>query len=166
NLIWYGKFNPSQRAIISDFITSLSSPTTTTAQPSVATWWKSTQKYYNLINKSPNLGTLTLGTQILNDNYTLGKSLTTNDIVKLALASKGGQKDAINVVLTADDVAVEGFCSSKCGTHGSSVDANKSHELVYVWVGNSETQCPGQCAWPYHQPIYGPQNPPLVAPNN
>ncbi len=166
NLIWYGKFNPSQRAIISDFITSLSSPTTTTAQPSVATWWKSTQKYYNLINKSPNLATLTLGTQILNDNYTLGKSLTTNDIVKLALASKGAQKDAINVVLTADDVAVEGFCSSKCGTHGSSVDANKSHELVYVWVGNSETQCPGQCAWPYHQPIYGPQNPPLVAPNN
>ncbi|MCD9559528.1 hypothetical protein HAX54_017528 [Datura stramonium] len=29
-----------------------------------------------------------------------------------------------------------------------------------------ETQCPGQCAWPFHQPIYGPQGPALVAPNN
>lgn len=161
NLIWYGKFNPSQRAIVSDFITSLSSPTITTVHPSVATWWKATQKYYNLVNKSPNYSlTLTLGTQMLNDNHTLGKSLTTNDIVKLA--SKGAQKHAINVVLTAADVAVEGFCSSKCGTHG----ASKSNEFVYVWVGNSETQCPGQCAWPFHQPIYGPQNPPLVAPNN
>jgi hypothetical protein len=28
-----------------------------------------------------------------------------------------------------------------------------------------ETQCPGQCSWPFHQPIYGPQTPPLVAPN-
>nr|CAD1826336.1 unnamed protein product [Ananas comosus var. bracteatus] len=24
---------------------------------------------------------------------------------------------------------------------------------------------PGQCAWPFHRPIYGPQTPPLVAPN-
>ena len=37
--------------------------------------------------------------------------------------------------------------------------------LPYAWVGNSASQCPGQCAWPFHQPIYGPQTPPLVAPN-
>ncbi|KAL0546664.1 hypothetical protein IC582_016576 [Cucumis melo] len=36
---------------------------------------------------------------------------------------------------------------------------------AYVWVGNSESQCPGYCAWPFHQPIYGPQTPPLIAPN-
>ncbi|RYR49892.1 hypothetical protein Ahy_A07g036413 isoform D [Arachis hypogaea] len=40
------------------------------------------------------------------------------------------------------------------------------YKFAYIWVGNSETQCPGQCAWPFHQPIYGPQSPPLVAPNN
>nr|XP_009759531.1 PREDICTED: protein EXORDIUM-like [Nicotiana sylvestris] len=33
-------------------------------------------------------------------------------------------------------------------------------------VGNSETQYTGYCAWPFHQPIYEPQSPPLVAPNN
>jgi hypothetical protein len=168
NLIWYGKFNPSQRAIISDFITSLSASTPPTAQTSVSTWWKTTDKYYHLINsKKPSALALSLGTQIVDETYSLGKSLSNQQIVELA--SKGGQKNAINVVLTSADVAVEGFCMSKCGTHGSSKGASvdgKSHKFAYIWVGNSETQCPGQCAWPFHQPIYGPQSPPLVAPNN
>ncbi|GMY17324.1 protein EXORDIUM-like [Fagus crenata] len=155
NLIWYGKFKPTQRAIISDFITSLSTSTPTTAQPSVATWWKTTEKYYHLINsKKPSTLLLSLGNQILDENYSLGKSLSNQQIE--TLASKA-------------DVAVEGFCMSKCGTHGSSKGASiqgKSNKFAYVWVGNSETQCPGQCAWPFHQPIYGPQSPPLVAPNN
>ncbi|KAL5078538.1 hypothetical protein RYX36_006959 [Vicia faba] len=169
NIIWYGKFKPSQRSIITDFITSLSSPKqTTTSQPSVATWWKSTEKYYHLTNnkKSHNLA-LSLGAQVLDENYSLGKSLTTNQIIKLA--SKGQQQNTINVVLTASDVAVDGFCSSRCGTHGSSYGARvngKQHKFAYIWVGNSETQCAGQCAWPFHQPIYGPQSSPLVAPNN
>ncbi|GAU10014.1 hypothetical protein TSUD_415810 [Trifolium subterraneum] len=57
----------------------------------------------------------------------------------------------------------------RCGTHGSSYSSpvkGKTYKFAYIWVGNSETQCPGQCAWPFHQPIYGPQNPPLVSPNN
>jgi len=37
--------------------------------------------------------------------------------------------------------------------------------FAYAWVGNSADQCPGECAWPFHQPSYGPQAPPLVAPN-
>jgi hypothetical protein len=168
NLIWYGNFKPSQRAIITDFITSLSSPKLKTAsQPSVATWWKSTEKYYHLTNKkSVNLA-LSLGAQILDENYSLGKSLTTNQILKLA--SKGQQQKAINIVLTAADVAVDGFCLNRCGTHGSSYGARvngKRQKFAYIWVGNSETQCAGQCAWPFHQPIYGPQSAPLGAPNN
>ncbi|EEF48528.1 protein PHOSPHATE-INDUCED 1 [Ricinus communis] len=170
NLIWYGKFKPSQRAIVSDFITSLSSVKSTVAQPSVVTWWKATEKYYRHINskKSYNLA-LSLGAQILDESYSLGKSLSNKQIVQLA--SKGGQKDAINVVLTSADVAVDGFCSSRCGTHGSSISAQKmingkNSKFAYIWVGNSETQCPGQCAWPFHQPIYGPQSTPLIAPNN
>ncbi|XP_028757029.1 protein EXORDIUM [Neltuma alba] len=161
HLIWYGKFSPSQRAIVSDFITSLSSSNPSATQPSVAAWWKTIQKFYN-----PKVS-LSLASQVLDDSYSMGKSLTTQQVAKLA--SKGGQKDAINVVLTAADVAVDGFCSSQCGTHGTSVGAplrGKKHKTAYIWVGNSQTQCPGQCTWPFHQPIYGPQNPPLVAPNN
>ncbi|KAL2893759.1 Protein EXORDIUM [Bienertia sinuspersici] len=52
---------------------------------------------------------------------------------------------------------------NRCGAHGSKTTPQKS---TYIWVGNSETQCPGQCAWPFHQPMYGPQSPPLVSPNN
>ncbi|EXB75359.1 hypothetical protein L484_012732 [Morus notabilis] len=170
NLIWYGKFKPSQRAIVTDFITSFTS-SKVTDQPSVATWWQTIDKYHRLANpKKPAHSSLTvsLGSQLTDDTYSLGKSLTSQYIIRLA--SKGGQRNAINVVLTSTDVAVEGFCSSKCGTHGSARSANvrsrKSDKFAYIWVGNSETQCPGQCAWPFHQPIYGPQSPPLVAPNN
>lgn len=171
NLIWYGKFKPSQKAIISDFITSLSSSSSQSNanRPSVATWWKTTEKYYHLTSKKSTLS-LSLGKQISDETCSLGKSLKNGDIVKLA--SKGDQKDAINVVLTASDVAVVGFCMSRCGTHGSASGSikssghNNNYKFAYIWVGNSETQCPGQCAWPFHQPIYGPQSPPLVAPNN
>ncbi|GAB2291759.1 Protein PHOSPHATE-INDUCED 1 [Dionaea muscipula] len=172
NLIWYGQFKPSQRAILSDFITSLSSSSTgSVGQPSVASWWSSNVgKYYRLAGsrRKPLSLSLALGTQILDESYSLGKSLTMKQIV--ALAAKGEQNYAVNVVLTAADVAVEGFCMSTCGSHGSSRSAagrsSSSSRFAYVWVGNSETQCPGQCAWPFHQPIYGPQSPPLVAPNN
>lgn len=170
NLIWYGKFKPSQRAIVSDFITSLSS-SSSSSQPSVSTWWKATEKYYLAI-KSKNASplSLSLANQILDESYSLGKSLKSEQIKQLA--GKGDQKNAINVVLTAPDVSVDGFCSSRCGTHGSMLGSNaggvkgKIYRFAYIWVGNSETQCPGQCAWPFHQPIYGPQTSPLVAPNN
>ncbi|KAF3632131.1 Protein EXORDIUM-like 2 [Capsicum annuum] len=153
NLIWYGKFTPIQRSIIVDFLQSLSSPKA--PSPSAASWWKTTEKY------ETGASTLILGKQILDENYSLGKSLKNSHIVYLA--AKGGYTGrSVNLVLTAKDVFVEGFCMSRCGTHGSS---RGKIRFAYAWVGNSETQCPGQCAWPFHQPIYGPQAPPLVAPN-
>ncbi|CAL1397845.1 unnamed protein product [Linum trigynum] len=173
NLIWYGKFKPSQRAIVSDFVASLSSPASK-QQPTVGSWWKSTEKYYHLIKSSNKHSlSLSLSNQILDEGYSMGKSLSSKQIVQLA--SKGAQSNAVNVVLTSSDVAVEGFCSSKCGTHGSSLSTaaarkinggKKVSKFAYIWVGNSEKQCPGQCAWPFHQPIYGPQSLPLVSPNN
>ncbi|KAL4556453.1 hypothetical protein LXL04_039105 [Taraxacum kok-saghyz] len=165
NLIWYGTFKPSQKAIITDFITSLSS-SKSQIQPSVATWWKTTNKYY-LKTKKP-VVTLHLGKQVFDPDCSLGKSLTDNHL--LQLAAKGKATNAINIVLTASNVAVNGFCSSRCGTHGHSSSSSnvndKSYKFLYIWVGNSVSQCPGQCAWPFHRPIYGPQGAPLIAPNN
>lgn len=160
NLIWYGKFTTPQRAIISDFVSSLSSKGGDQKQPSVSSWWKNIDKYF--AESKTRMPRLTLGAQILDESCSLGKSLTDSDLARLA--SRGPQRYAINVVLTSDDVAVEGFCVSRCGTHGSS-PRSKSGRFAYIWVGNSATQCPGQCAWPFHQPIYGPQTPALVAPN-
>ncbi|XP_020107990.1 protein EXORDIUM-like [Ananas comosus] len=164
NFIWYGKFTASQRAILTDFVSSLSSSSSSKTEPSVATWWRTTEKYY--ARSKARIPTLTPGAQILDESYSVGKTLTDADLAKLA--GRGARRDAINAVLTADDVAVEGFCMSRCGAHGSSRPAprrSNSGRFAYVWVGNSAAQCPGQCAWPFHRPIYGPQTPPLVAPN-
>ncbi|KAK8624209.1 hypothetical protein V6N13_065562 [Hibiscus sabdariffa] len=165
NLIWYGNLKPSETAIISDFVNSLSSkpPPSQKSQPTVAQWWSTAQKYYHLDSKKHSLS-LSLGKQILDEHYSLGKSLQIKQIIELA--SKGDQKDAINVVLTASDVVVEGFCMNQCGTHGHATGKKMFSKFAYIWVGNSQTQCPGQCAWPFYQPIYGPQSPPLIAPNN
>ncbi|KAF3435041.1 hypothetical protein FNV43_RR22128 [Rhamnella rubrinervis] len=156
NLIWYGSFTPIQRSIIVDFIQSLSSQRT--PPPSASSWWKTTEKY-----KGGGASTLVVGKQILHEAYSLGKSLRGSHLA--ALAGKFNGLNSISVVLTAKDVAVDGFCMSRCGTHASTRPVNGKPRQAYVWVGNSETQCPGQCAWPFHQPIYGPQTPPLVAPN-
>ncbi|KAL5779754.1 hypothetical protein ACOSQ2_010491 [Xanthoceras sorbifolium] len=156
NLVWYGKFSPTQRSIIVDFLYSLGSSAKSNPPPSVSSWWRTTESYRG----GP--CSVVVGNQILDDKYSLGKSLKFHQIV--ALASKAGIKNnAINVVLTSADVAVDGFCMSRCGTHGSG--QTKRNKFAYAWVGNSMSQCPGQCAWPFHQPIYGPQTPALVSPN-
>ncbi|KAK2972521.1 hypothetical protein RJ640_006587 [Escallonia rubra] len=150
SLIWYGKFSPTQRSIIVDFLQSLNSPTT--PPPSAASWWQTTSSY----KTGPS--TLVVANQVLDQDYSLGKSLATSQII--SLASGTNKLSSVNVVLTAADVAVEGFCMSRCGTH-----ASVRGKFAYAWVGNSASQCPGQCAWPFHQPPYGPQTAPLVAPN-
>ncbi|XP_057977269.1 protein EXORDIUM-like 2 [Malania oleifera] len=158
NLIWYGQFSPVQRSIIVDFLQSLNSPRP--PLPSAASWWRTTSKYKG------GSAVLLLGKQFVHEASTLGKNLKNYHLV--ALASKPASSGvstagpSISIVLTAKDVAVDGFCMNRCGTHGSTRGKTRS---AYIWVGNSELQCPGYCAWPFHQPIYGPQTPPLVAPN-
>lgn len=157
NLLWYGNFSPSQRAIVVDFLNSLS-PTGRRGPPppTVASWWSTTQKYLG----SPS--TIAVGRQ-LSLNYPLGKEL--NDSQIRALTSKLSHVNTVNLVLTASDVAVEDFCMNSCGTHGWTRGRGKGQKYAYAWVGNAVSQCPGECAWPFHQPIVGPQTPPLVAPN-
>ncbi|XP_009122517.1 protein EXORDIUM-like 4 [Brassica rapa] len=157
NLVWYGKFTSIQRSIIVDFIRSLSSSAVPSKGPSVASWWKTTEKYKG------GSSTIIVGKQLLLENYPLGKSLKSPYLRALSGKLNGGGVRSITVVLTAKDVAVEGFCMNRCGTHGAK--ARSVNSGAYVWVGNSETQCAGYCAWPFHQPMYGPQSPPLVAPN-
>ncbi|OMP01249.1 Phosphate-induced protein 1 [Corchorus olitorius] len=158
NLVWYGKFSPTQRSIIVDFLNSLSSGKVTASPPSVSSWWQTTGKYKGGLSK------VVVGKQVLYDKYSLGKALKNSQLT--ALASKpgyGAGGKVVNVVLTSADVAVDGFCMSRCGSHGSG--RVKKSRFAYAWVGNSVSQCPGYCAWPFHQPMYGPQTPPLVAPN-
>ncbi|KAG6504767.1 protein PHOSPHATE-INDUCED 1 homolog [Zingiber officinale] len=162
NLIFYGSFSATQRAIVSDFVSSLSPHTRHKGsfEPSVATWWRGLARYYAASRtRSPRIY---LGEQILDEGYSFGRSLGDADLAKLA--ARGEPRGAVNVVLTAEDVAADGFCVNRCGTHAAS-GRSRAGRFAYVWVGNSAKQCPGLCAWPFHQPEYGPQSPPLMAPN-
>ncbi|MCD7450527.1 hypothetical protein HAX54_006819 [Datura stramonium] len=157
SILWYGKFSPAQKSIIVGFLRSLNSPNKIGSRdlPTVSKWWQTIQTYLTKAGKKETR--LVLSDQFTDEDYSIGKSLKKSQISQLARSRKG----SLTLVLTDQDVAVEGFCMSNCGYHGSGQDKRS----VFIWAGNSATQCPGQCAWPFHQPIYGPQAEPLGAPN-
>ncbi|KAI3873961.1 hypothetical protein MKW98_001610 [Papaver atlanticum] len=148
NLIWYGNFKPAQTANVyrffNEFLNFQRAPTI------------STRLKQNLDNPVTwvNLR-YSLGRQIFENNYSLGKSLSDEEIARLA-SSIGTvlTNNAINVVLTSADVAVDGFCSSRCGSHGSSSSTSTKSQFAYIWVGISEDQCPEKCASPFLGRIY------------
>ncbi|KAF8729875.1 hypothetical protein HU200_017335 [Digitaria exilis] len=167
SVLWYGPFTQVQKTIVYDFILSLTMMPQA-ASPSVAKWWNTTNA------GGPKKTQVLLADQVSDDNCTMGKSLTLAQISSLAARAKP-KKGGVALVFTAQDVTVEGFCMSQCGLHGSDAksgttcgkhgSAAEAPQSTYIWVGNSATQCPGQCAWPFAQPQYGPQGAPLVAPN-
>ncbi|CAO2188644.1 unnamed protein product [Urochloa humidicola] len=169
NLLWYGRFTPAQRAVVADFLLSLSSPlppanssSSSSSAASVAAWWATTARYH------PGAARLTLGRQVLDPSLSLGRRLSESSLAALA-ARLSPHRGSVAAVITAPDVLVDGFCLSHCGLHASSTSSTRGGRgrgrFAYVWVGNAAEQCPGECAWPFHQPEYGPQTPPLVAPN-
>ncbi|CAN6274371.1 unnamed protein product [Urochloa humidicola] len=161
SIIWYGRFTPAQKAVVTDFLQSLTaaSPALT---PSVSQWWNTiNQLYLSKARGNGGAAQVSLAGQVADEGCSLGKRPTLAQLPLLA-ARAGPNKGGIALVLTAQDVAVDGFCMSRCGLHGSDARAPGT---AYVWVGNAATQCPGQCAWPFHQPMYGPQTPALVPPS-
>ncbi|XP_002960368.2 protein EXORDIUM-like 1 [Selaginella moellendorffii] len=168
-LVLYGRFSKSDKATITDFLSSFS-PAAAKSSSTVAKWWSLTQKYTD--SKGQGVAqSLVLAKQATDRKYSLGKSLKKSDIATLvasSIRSKAFPSDprSIYLVLTAADVSVQGFCQNTCGEHlytfpGSSTGGAM---LPYAWVGNSEAQCPGFCAWPYAKPQFGPQEV-LTAPN-
>ncbi|KAI3868969.1 hypothetical protein MKW92_013195 [Papaver armeniacum] len=138
NVIWYGIFTPAQTASVyrffNEFLTFKRAQTI------------STRLKQNLDNPA----TYSLGAQIFDNNYSLGKLLSDEEIVRLA-SSIGTvlTSNAINVVLTSADVVVDGFCSSRCGSRGFSSSTSTKSRFAYIWVGISEDQCPEKCASPF-----------------
>ena len=166
SIVWYGRFKPAQKAIVVDFLLSLTS-VPADAAPSAAQWWGTIDRAY-LSNATAggggtsNATRVVLACQVADEQYSLGKSLTLVEVFQLAAALVPGD-GALVLVLTDPGVVVEGFCSARCGLHGSD-DAGARY--AYVWVGNAESQCPGQCAWPFAEPAYGPRGQPPLAPPN
>lgn len=159
SIYWYGTFSASQKSIIVDYIQSLSS-TTQDPTPSVSQWMDKIYDFYlSKVGNSARPQVLLANQQ--DDTYSLGKSLTVEQILQLATNAQH-QNGGIVLVLTDEGVMVDDFCSTRCGLHG----ADPTSSWAFIWVGNSATQCPGHCAWPYNQPVGGPQDEALVAPND
>ncbi|TVU12034.1 hypothetical protein EJB05_45655, partial [Eragrostis curvula] len=152
SILWYGRFTPAQKAVVTDFLLSLSAAPKEPPRPSARTARTAAAPRRS--------ARVVLAGQVSDEACSLGKRLQLSQLPALAARARPA-KGGVALVLTAADVAVESFCMSRCGTHGS--DART--RAAYAWVGNPATQCPGQCAWPFHQPMYGPQAPPLVPPS-
>jgi hypothetical protein len=159
SVLWYGRFTAAQMAIISDFLVSLSTAPPPSSAPSVSQWWSSIHQLYLSKaaaavgkNGDAKIARLVLSGQVSDEGCSLGKSLKMSQLPALAARARPA-KGGIALVLTAQDVAVEGFCTSRGGRHGS-VDGKAG--TAYVWAGNSATQCPGLCAWPSTNRCTGP----------
>eukprot|EP01018_Ginkgo_biloba_P028091 Gb_35581 [translate_table: standard] len=168
-ILWYGTFTLRQKATVFDFLSSIQ-PANATKQSrlSVSAWWATTKGFKDAAQLGVSQFVKVEG-EVSDTFFTLGKNLKRSDINLLvtgALAKKLFPADpkGIYIVLTADDVYVEGFCMDSCGFHNS-MPISRGGKILLGWVGNSAKQCPGQCAWPFAAPLYGPPTTPLVPPN-
>ncbi|KAL2611508.1 hypothetical protein R1flu_023200 [Riccia fluitans] len=168
-IVWYGRFSASQKATIVDFFGSLGEGVAAVEdEPSVRSWWKLTESYTDS-RGSPVASQVILKGQTSYDSYSMGKTLSNEDIQRIVLESFSDSTDSSGIyfVLTSEDVQVGSFCMNSCGSHHFSLPSRGTNyrQLLFAWVGNSASLCAGRCAWPFAKPQYGPPMTPLAAPN-
>ncbi|XP_057805889.1 protein EXORDIUM-like 5 [Salvia miltiorrhiza] len=156
-LIWYGKWAPSSQLLIRDFLLSISAAAP--RSPSVAEWWRTVALYTDQTGANVSRSLLIAG-EYSDRLYSHGRSLTrlsVQEIIATAVRSKPfavDHKKGIYLVLTATDVAMQDFCRAVCGFHYFTFPSMVGYTLPYAWVGNSATQCPDVCAYPFAVPAY------------
>lgn len=161
HIIWYGKWQPSQKRIIREFINSISADSS--PPPSVAGWWKTVQLYTDQTGSNISR-TVRIGSEKNDRFYSHGKSLTrlsVQSVIKSFITAKTKPlpitpKNGIYLLLTAPDVYVQDFCQQVCGFHYFTFPSIVGYTLPYAWVGNSAKLCPGVCAYPFAVPAYIP----------
>ncbi|KAG6551109.1 hypothetical protein Mapa_007344 [Marchantia paleacea] len=153
-VIYYGDFSAKQKATLHSFFRSFWHPKTQppASHPTVEKWWQIARRYVDLYNTPVGANIVAAGEIV--DKYSMGKDLNQTDIQTLVVDSMttfGADAQSIYLVLTADDVLVEGFCMNVCGTHYYTFpsDATNSQMVPYGWIGNPGKQCPEFCSWPY-----------------
>lgn len=153
SLLWYGKFSPAQKSIVVDLLLSLNSSQKNTSSNQltfVSYWWKIVRSYKKKAGKIEI--NIILAHQFVDENCSLGKSFKKSHI-KFLTYRVNSEIGGLTLILTSQDVSVEGFCMSGCEYHGWG-EQKGTRKSVFIGIGNSVTQCPGQCAWPFHQPIW------------
>ncbi|KAJ8448639.1 hypothetical protein Cgig2_010526 [Carnegiea gigantea] len=170
HIIWYGKWQSSQKRIIREFINSISHDPAPT--PSVAGWWKTVQLYTDQTDANISRS-VQLGAEKNDRFYSHGKSLTRlsiQSVIKSAVTASTkplpiNPRSGIYLLLTSPDVYVQDFCREVCGFHYFTFPSIVGYTLPYAWVGNSQKLCPGVCAYPFAVPDYIPGLKPKKSPN-
>ncbi|KAI3664937.1 hypothetical protein L6452_43550 [Arctium lappa] len=130
-VIWYGNWNPNHQSTIRDFLYSLSS--SSSVSPSVFDWWQTIRLYTDQTGSNITKS-ISLSLEFTDSKYSHRKSLTRlsiqsvikNSIHALHKPLPLNFNNGLYLVLTSPDVQ----------------------------VGNSGTQCPGFCAYPFAWPKY------------
>ncbi|XP_042507382.1 protein EXORDIUM-like 5 [Macadamia integrifolia] len=171
-LIWYGLWTPPQKLLIKDFLLSISASHRAAPSPSVSDWWSTVTLYTDQTNSNISRS-VAIAREYDDLRYSIGKNLTRlgiQQVINNAVKSAPFQvdhKNGIYLVLSSSDVTVQDFCRAACGFHYFTFPSIVGHTLPYAWVGNSEKQCPGMCAYPFAVPSYmGGGGPGAMSPPN
>uniref|UniRef100_A0A803N6M9 Uncharacterized protein n=2 Tax=Chenopodium quinoa TaxID=63459 RepID=A0A803N6M9_CHEQI len=170
HIIWYGKWQPSQKRIIREFVNSISDESV--PPPSVSGWWKTVQLYTDQTGSNISR-TVRIGSEKNDRFYSHGKSLTrlsVQSVIKSFITARTKPlpitpKNGIYLLLTSPDVYVQDFCQQVCGFHYFTFPSIVGYTLPYAWVGNSAKLCPGVCAYPFAVPKYIPGLKAVKSPN-
>ncbi|XP_010266210.1 PREDICTED: protein EXORDIUM-like 5 [Nelumbo nucifera] len=158
-LIWYGKWAPSQKLLIKDFLLSISANHRAAPSPSVSGWWSTVSLYTDQTGANISRSVL-VAREYVDHLYSHGTHLTRLSIQQvIANAVKSApfpvdHKNGIYLILTSSDVSVQDFCRAVCGFHYFTFPSMVGYTLPYAWVGNSGKQCPEVCAYPFAIPGY------------
>ncbi|KAF8669490.1 hypothetical protein HU200_051291 [Digitaria exilis] len=159
-IIWYGRWEPAAQAVLRDFLASLSSPA---PFPSVSDWWARTPRVYTDQTGANVTGTFAVTGEHSDSGYSHGASLRRADVQSVIRSAVYAYPDPLPLdpysgaylVLTSPDVQMEDFCRAVCGFHYFTFASVVGVTVPYAWVGNSGTQCPGKCAYPFAAAEYG-----------
>ncbi|RWW30390.1 hypothetical protein GW17_00005032 [Ensete ventricosum] len=157
--IWYGAWAPAQKHILRAFLRSISAASA--PHPSVAAWWRTVRLYTDQTGANVS-ATVLLGAERSDRRYSRGRALTRlaiQSVIRDAVTARRrpipvNPSGGLYLVLTSSDVAVQDFCMQACGFHYFTFPAIVGYTLPYAWVGNSATQCPGICAYPFAVPPF------------
>lgn len=153
-LIWYGRWEPAAQSVLRDFLASLSS---SAPFPSVSDWWARTPRLYTDQTGANVTGAFVVAGEHADAGYSHGTSLRRADVQSVIRSAVYAYPDPLPLdpyggaylVLTSPDVAMDEFCRAVCGFHYFTFASVVGVTVPYAWVGNSGTQCPGKCAFPF-----------------
>ncbi|MCO5605559.1 hypothetical protein L7F22_059742 [Adiantum nelumboides] len=167
-IIWYGRWKPTQKATIRNFLHSFSMGPSQ-RRPTVGGWWSTVQLYTDQTGSNISKSVMVAGEAY--DRFSHGAILSRmsvqeviRDSIKngsLKVDSNGG----LYMVLTSTEVVMQDFCRAVCGFHYFTFPSIVGYTLPYAWIGNSGQQCPQYCAYPFAIPSYMIGVAPLKPPN-